>query len=146
MSDDDLTDEQKAIIRVVKGQIPATAHDVAAGLMWLTRELERIGLELDEAEDRAGDLIEEHGRLYDAAFLKAAFDPDDPARRVTEKVREALARTETWEKRLEMEAAKREVQKLKRMINRLDRRTFVGQSISKVLQAEMRTIGYGGGA
>lgn len=142
MSDAELTEYQSGLLEIVQKRIPATAQEVATALGMLSMELEKAGLALDDAEEDHGDLADEHGRAYDAAFLEAGFDPNDPSKRVTEKVREALAREETWELRLQMEAAKRKVQRLKRQVDRLDRRLFVGQSISKTLRSEMRTIGY----
>lgn len=143
MSDEDLTEDQLALAKVVAGLIPATADQVIAALGRMSVQLHNVAVELDAAEDVAVEKIEEHGRKYDQAFLAAAFDPNDPAKRVTEKVREAIAREETWQLRLEMEQAKQRVRKLKRRLDTIERRIFVGQSVAKTVRSEHRTIGYG---
>jgi len=143
VSDEDLTDAQLALAKVTAGLIPATAQEVATALGKLSLELHNTALALDAAEDDQLDRIEAHGRAYDQAFLKAAFDPADPAKKITEKVRDALAREETWKERLKMEQAKQQVRKLKRRLDTLDRRIFVGQSVAKTVRSEARTIGYG---
>ncbi len=142
MSDAELTEYQTGLLQIVQQRVPATAQEIAVALGMLSLELERVGLELDAAEDEYGELADEHGPLYDRAFLNAGFDPDNPSKHVTEKVREALAREETWELRLKMDQAKRKVAKLKRQVDRLDRRIFVGQSIGKTIRSEARNIGY----
>lgn len=143
VSDEDLTEYQHGLLAVVQKRIPATAQEVATALGMLSAELERVSRALDDAEDDALDRIDAHGRAYDKAFLGAAFDPADPGKRVTEKVREALAREETWKERLKMEQAKQEVRKLKRRLDTLDRRIFVGQSIAKTVRSESRNLGNG---
>lgn len=143
MSDEDLTDDQRLLLRVVKGSVPANANDVAVALGKLSKEMYKAGLELDAADEECTDLIEEHGREYDKAFLAAGFDPQNPSKHVTEEVRKAIARDKTWEMRLRMEQKKREVRKLKRRIDTLERRIFAGQSIAKTVRSEHRTIGYG---
>lgn len=143
MSDEDLTDEQRDLLKIVAQLVPATAQEVGAALGRLSAEMHKVALELDKAEEEAVDRIEAHGRAYDSAFLKSGFDPDDPSRRVTEKVREALAREKTWNERLKMEQAKQKVRALKRRLDTLDRRVFVGQSIAKTIRAEVRTLSYG---
>lgn len=142
MSTDDLTEQQQTLINIIQGSIPATAQEVATAMGMLSYELHKIGLELDAADEACTELIEKNGREYDAAFLDAGFDPANPALKVTEKVREAVARTKTWESRLEMEQAKQQIRKLKRTLATLDRRLFVGQSISKTIRAEAANIGY----
>lgn len=142
MSTDDLTEQQQTLIEIVQGSIPATAQEVATALGMLSFELHKMGLEWDAADEACTELIEKNGREYDSAFLAAAFDPNDPSKRVTEKVREAIAREQTWESRLEMEQAKQKVRKLKRARETLDRRLFVGQSIAKTIRSEASNIGY----
>jgi hypothetical protein len=143
MSDEDLTEAQLALAKVAAGLIPATAQEVATALGKLSLEMHNTAVALDAAEDDSLLRIEAHGRAYDQAFLKAAFDPADPTKKITEKVRDALAREETWKERLKMEQAKQEVRKLRRRLETLDRRIWAGQSIAKTVRAETRTIGYG---
>jgi hypothetical protein len=142
MSDAELTEYQSGLLEIVQRRIPATAQEVATALGLLSGELEKVRQALDEAEDEALDKSEEHGRAYDKEFLSAGFFPNDPTRRVTERVREAVAREQTWELRLGMELAKLKVRKLKRQVDILDRRIFVGQSIAKTIRAEGQNIGY----
>lgn len=145
MSDDDLTEYQKGLLQIISAKVPATADQVANALGMLSIELDRLTQELNAFEhDVVTPLVEEHGREYDKAFLAAGFDPSDPGKRApSEKVREAMARNQTWELRLKMEMAKTEQRKLKRNLDTLDRRIFVGQSIAKTVRSEHRTIGYG---
>jgi hypothetical protein len=142
MSTEELTEQQQTLIEIIQGSIPATAQEVATALGMLSFELHKMGLEWDAADEACTELIEKNGREYDSAFLAAAFDPHDPSKRVTEKVREAIAREKTWESRLEMEQAKQKVRKLKRARETLDRRLFVGQSIAKTIRSEASNIGY----
>lgn len=143
MPDSDLSEFQQGLLAIVQQRIPATAEQVATALGMLSAELDKVRTELDAAEDVALVEIEDHGRAYDQAFLGAAFDPSDPSKRVTEKVREATAREATWESRLAMEQAKAEVKRLKRRLDCLDRRLFIGQSIAKTLRTEMRMADHG---
>lgn len=142
MSDAELTEYQAGLLQIVQQRIPATAQEVATALGLLSAELDKVRQALDEAEDDAVNKVEEHGRAYDKEFLAAGFFPNDPTRRVTERVREAVAREQTWELRLSMELAKLKVRKLKRQVDILDRRIFVGQSIAKTIRSEAQNIGY----
>lgn len=142
MSDAGLTEYQQGLLEIIQGSIPATAQEVATALGMLSYELHKMGLEWDAADEECTGLIEKNGREYDQAFLAAAFDPADPSKRVTEKVREAIAREQTWESRLVMEQAKQKVRRLKRIRETLDRRLFVGQSIAKTIRSEASSIGY----
>ena len=139
----ELTEYQEGLLEIVRRRIPATAVEVATALGLLSGEIEKTRLQLDDAEASFIEKAEEHGRAYDLAFLAVAFDPADPAKRITEKVREAMAREKTWELRLAMEQAKVEVRRLKRRIDILDRRIFVGQSMAKTIRSEHNTVGYG---
>lgn len=139
----ELSDRQESLIKVVQGLTPATAQQVAAALGQLSLDLNDITEALTFADEIASDAAEEYGHAYDMAFLKAGNDPQHPEIRVTEKVREAAARVETYELKLKMEKAKLEVRRLKRIHECLDRRIFVGQSIAKTIRSEMQSLGGG---
>jgi hypothetical protein len=139
----ELTTKQEALLQIIAGLVPATAQEVAAALGKLSVDLRDIVVELTAADEACDEAIEAHDDAYDHAFLDAGFDPKNPALKVTEKVREATARTQTFELRVQMDSAKRELRRLKRIHDTLDRRIFVGQSIAKTVRSEHNTIGYG---
>jgi hypothetical protein len=144
MSDDaELSEYQESLLKIVAGLVPANAAQVSAALGKLSLELQKITDELSMADEFLTRKTEEYGLAYDTVFLDAGNDPKNPAVRVTEKVREATARVETYELRLEVELAKAEVRRLTRNHKTLDRRIFVGQSQAATVRAEARTVGYG---
>lgn len=142
MSVTDLTDEQQALLKIVAGLVPATAAQVGAALGALSMELQRLTDELAEADEDATRIAEAHSLAYDLAFIEAG----ESEKAVSVAVREAKARIETAQDRLDMEVAKLRVRQLRGAHRTLDRRIDVGRTVAATVRSEHRTVGYGYGA
>ncbi|HEY2086988.1 MAG TPA: hypothetical protein VGH54_13340 [Mycobacterium sp.] len=142
MSTEDLTEQQQSLLKIVAGLVPATAGQVGRALGELSMDLQRLTDQLAEADEEATRLTEDYGLAYDMAFIEAG----EGSKPVSIAIREATARIETAQLRLDMEVAKLRVRQLKNAHKTLDRRIDVGRTCAATVRSEHRTIGYGGGA
>lgn len=134
-------DEEKQLLAVVAGLVPATAQQVGRALGSLSNRLQELTDQLTEADKEATELSEAYELEYDRAFLKAG-----EGERVAVEVRKAIARVETYESRLASEVAKAHVRSLRAAHRTLDRRIDVGRTQAATVRSEHRTVGYGGTA
>lgn len=134
--------EEEALLKVVAGLVPATAQQVGAALGKLSLVLQDLTEQLSEADEDATRIEHEHQLAYDMAFLEAGEGEE----KVTGAVREATARVQTSQLRLDLEVAKLRVRQLRNAHRTLDRRIDVGRTTAATVRSEHRTVGYGAGA
>jgi hypothetical protein len=139
VSTEDLTEQQQTLLKIVAGLVPATAGQVGRALGELSMDLQRITDQLAEADEESTRLSEDYGLAYDMAFIEAG----EGSKPVSIAVREATARIETAQLRLDAEVAKLRVRQLKNAHKTLDRRIDVGRTCAATVRSEHRTIGYG---
>ena len=137
-----MTDDREALLKVVAGLVPATAEQVGTALGKLSIDLQKLTEQLAQADEDSTRLTEEYQLAYDMAFLEAGEGDE----RVTGAVREATARVQTAQLRLNTEIAKLRVRQLRNAHRTLDRRIDVGRTQAATVRSEHRTIGYGAGA
>lgn len=136
-------DDEKALLEIVAGLVPATAQQVGVALGKLTIRLSEITAQLAQADDEATRLTEEHDVAFDTAYLR---EMEQDGRLGFHSVAKATARQETRDLRLRMEVAKANVRQLDKAHRTLDRRIDVGRTQAATVRTEARTVGYGGAA
>lgn len=135
--------EEKQLLAVVAGLVPANAMQVSAALGKLSTQLDELTTQLTAADVIAVDAEEAHDKAFDLAYV-SYMEAD--TRLAYHSIAKAKARVDTADLRLTWRVAEREVRRLDRRCKTLDRRIDVGRTVAATVRSEHRAIGYGGAA
>ena len=114
--------------------VPHTPNDVVLGLMKLSRRLDEVLVELNEADEEATKLRGLHTVANSEAFMKATGAMD---------LRKHKAIIETHDLRFAAELAEMKVRGLTRALKTLTTRIEVGRSTGAAVRSELSLAGSG---
>ncbi len=115
-------------------KIPQTPNDVVLGLMKLSRRLDEVLIELNEADEEATRLRGQHTVANSEAFMRATGSMD---------IRKHKAIIETHDLRFAAELAEQKVRGLTRALKTLTTRIEVGRSTGAAVRSDISIAGSG---
>lgn len=119
---------------MTESKVPQTPNDVVLGLMKLSRRLDDVLVELNQADDEATRLRGEHTLAHSSAFMRAEGSMD---------IRKHKAIIETHDLRFAAELAEMKVRGLSRALKTLTTRIEVGRSTGAAVRSDISLAGSG---